>query len=98
MSKPRRKRSFFHKKISKCLFKKGIEKIDYKDVELLKLFITEKGKIIPSRISDLSAKSQKQLTKAIKRARNCALLHFSNSKYDLFWEEEKNTILDIEGF
>lgn len=98
MAKPRRKRSFFHKKISKSLQQKGIENINYKDVELLKLFITEKGKIIPSRISELSAKSQRNIAKAIKRARNCALLHFSNSKYDLFADEEKKTILDIEGF
>lgn len=98
MSKARRKRSFFHKKITKSLSDKGIERIDYKDVELLKLFITEKGKIIPSRISDLSAKSQRHIARAVKRARNCALLHFSNSKYDLFWGEEKKTILAIEEF
>ena len=98
MAKPRRKRAYFQKQITKCLFKKGIERIDYKDVELLKLFITEKGKIIPSRITDLSAKSQKHLTRAIKKARNCALLHFSNSKYDLFWGENKKTIMEIEGF
>ncbi|MCP4753464.1 MAG: 30S ribosomal protein S18 [Proteobacteria bacterium] len=55
----------------------GIEEIDYKDVELLKLFITEKGKIIPRRISGLSARSQKMLTRAIKQARNTALLSFS---------------------
>ncbi len=98
MAKPRRKRAYFQKQITKCLFKKGIERIDYKDVELLKLFITEKGKIIPSRITDLSAKSQKHLARAIKKARNCALLHFSNSKYDLFWGETKKTIMEIEGF
>jgi len=55
----------------------GIDEVDYKDIELLKLFITEKGKIIPRRISGLSAKSQKKLTWAIKRARNIALLSFS---------------------
>ena len=55
----------------------GMERINYKDIELLKLFITEKGKIIPRRISGLSAKSQKMLTGAIKRARNSALLSFS---------------------
>ena len=98
MSKQRRKRSFFRKKISKCLFKKGVEKIDYKDLELLKLFITEQGKIIPSRISQLSVKSQKHLTKAIKKARNCALLHFTASKYDLFAGESKGNILEIENF
>ncbi len=55
----------------------GIEEIDYKDIELLKMFITEKGKIIPKRISGLCARSQKRLTHAIKRARNAALLSFS---------------------
>ena len=55
----------------------GIETIDYKDVELLKMFITERGKIIPKRISGLKARTQKMLTKAIKQARNCALLSFS---------------------
>ncbi|OGG94877.1 MAG: 30S ribosomal protein S18 [Candidatus Lambdaproteobacteria bacterium RIFOXYD2_FULL_50_16] len=55
----------------------GVEHIDYKDVELLKQFITEKGKIIPRRITGLSATSQKNLTAAIKRARNAALLSFS---------------------
>lgn len=55
----------------------GIEKIDYKDVELLKMFITEKGKIIPRRISGLNARSQKKITRAIKQARNIALLSFA---------------------
>ena len=55
----------------------GVEEVDYKDIELLKMFVTEKGKIIPKRISGLSAKSQKMLTRAIKRARNAALLSFS---------------------
>ena len=55
----------------------GVDEIDFKDIELLKLFITEKGKIIPRRISGLSARSQKRLTGAIKRARNIALLSFS---------------------
>ncbi len=55
----------------------GVEKINYKDIELLKMFITEKGKIIPKRISGLSARAQKKLTRAIKQARNAALLSFS---------------------
>lgn len=56
----------------------GVEEIDYKDIELLKMFVTEKGKIIPKRISGLSARTQKKLTSAIKRARNAALLSFSD--------------------
>jgi small subunit ribosomal protein S18 len=55
----------------------GIEEIDYKDVELLKMFITDNGKIIPRRISGLSSRSQKKVTRAIKQARNAALLSFS---------------------
>lgn len=55
----------------------GVEEVNYKDIELLRMFITEKGKIIPRRISGLSARSQKKLTRAIKQARNAALLSFS---------------------
>lgn len=55
----------------------GVEEMNYKDIELLKMFITEKGKIIPKRISGLSARSQKKLTRAVKQARNAALLSFS---------------------
>jgi small subunit ribosomal protein S18 len=55
----------------------GVEHVNYKDIELLKMFITEKGKIIPKRISGLSAKAQKKVTYAIKQARNAALLSFS---------------------
>jgi small subunit ribosomal protein S18 len=55
----------------------GIDEIDYKDIELLKMFITDKGKIIPRRISGLCARSQKKLTRAVKQARNAALLSFS---------------------
>ena len=57
----------------------GVDEIDYKDVELLKKFITETGKIIPARMTGTSAKYQRQLTKAIKRARLLALLPFTDS-------------------
>ena len=50
--------------------------IDYKDVKLLSRFISERGKIVPSRISAVSAKKQRELAKAIKRARFLALLPF----------------------
>ncbi|MFD2707199.1 MULTISPECIES: 30S ribosomal protein S18 [Salibacterium] len=53
-----------------------INKIDYKDVELLKKFISERGKILPRRVTGTCAKSQRQLTKAIKRARHVALLPY----------------------
>lgn len=51
-------------------------KIDYKDVKLLSRFISERGKIVPSRITAVSAKKQRELAQAIKRARNLALLPF----------------------
>ena len=53
-----------------------IEQIDYKDVELLRTFTTERGKIIPRRISGNCAKHQRQVTSAIMRARNIALMPF----------------------
>ena len=52
--------------------------IDYKDVDLLKKFITERGKILPRRLTGLTAKQQRDLTNAVKRARIVALLPFVN--------------------
>ena len=54
-----------------------INMIDYKDVALLKKYISERGKILPRRVSGTSAKAQRKLTVAIKRARNLALLPYS---------------------
>ncbi len=54
----------------------GITYIDYKDTELLKRFISERGKILPRRVTGTSAKYQRKLTIAIKRARSMALLPF----------------------
>jgi small subunit ribosomal protein S18 len=54
------------------------EKIDYKDVDMLRKFVTERGKILPRRITGLTAKQQRDLTKAIKRARIVALLPYVN--------------------
>lgn len=53
-----------------------IEYIDYKDVDLLKRFISERGKILPRRVTGNSAKNQRRLTVAIKRARIMGLLPF----------------------
>nr|YP_009093039.1 ribosomal protein S18 [Rhizosolenia imbricata]AIR75712.1 ribosomal protein S18 [Rhizosolenia imbricata] len=57
------------------------QKIDYKDIDLLKLFITEQGKILPRRATGVTVQQQRQLAKAIKRARTIAILPFvaSNS-------------------
>ncbi|GAE32306.1 MULTISPECIES: 30S ribosomal protein S18 [Halalkalibacter] len=55
-----------------------ITKIDYKDTDLLKRFISERGKILPRRVTGTSAKYQRQLTIAIKRARQIALLPYVN--------------------
>ncbi len=52
-------------------------KIDYKDVKLLSRYVSERGKIVPARISSVSAKKQRELARAIKRARVLALLAFA---------------------
>jgi len=67
--------SFFKKRLSPI---KPGEPIDYKDVDLLKKFITERGKILPRRLTGLTAKQQRDLTNAVKRARIVALLLFVN--------------------
>ncbi len=54
-----------------------IEKIDYKDVDTLRRFISESGKILPRRMTGTCAKNQRALTKAIKRARQVALLSYT---------------------
>jgi small subunit ribosomal protein S18 len=72
--------SRFMKRRKFCRFTaEGIEHVDYKDVDLLKDFITETGKVVPSRITGTKAKYQRQLTTAIKRARFLALLPYSDS-------------------
>ena len=57
----------------------GIEEIYYKDVDLLKKFVIETGKIMPARMTGTTAKYQRQLPRAIKRARLLALLPFTDS-------------------
>jgi small subunit ribosomal protein S18 len=56
----------------------GITEIDYKDLNLLKAYITETGKIVPSRITGTKANYQRQLTSAVKRARFLALLPYTD--------------------
>ena len=67
--------SFFKKRLSPI---KPGDPIDYKDVDLLKKFITERGKILPRRLTGLTAKQQRDLTNAVKRERIVALLPFVN--------------------
>lgn len=57
----------------------NVVEIDYKDLETLKAYITETGKIVPSRITGTNAKYQRQLATAIKRARYLALLPYSDA-------------------
>ncbi|HAU19263.1 MAG TPA: 30S ribosomal protein S18 [Marinobacter adhaerens] len=57
----------------------GVKEIDYKDLDTLKGYITETGKIVPSRITGTKARYQRQLATAIKRARSLALLPYSDS-------------------
>ncbi len=59
-----------------CPFESGVMKIDYKDPRTLQKFMSERGKIIPSRISMVSARKQRALALAIKRARFLALLPY----------------------
>ena len=70
------KQVFFKKKKSCPFSGEDGMKIDYKDVKLLSRYISEKGKIIPSRITSVSAKKQRELARAIKRARYISLLPF----------------------
>ncbi len=57
----------------------GVKQIDYKDLNTLKNYVTESGKIVPSRITGTKAKYQRQLATAIKRARYLALLPYSDA-------------------
>ncbi len=72
MSKFFRRRKF-------CKFTaEGVKEIDYKDLETLRAYITETGKIVPSRITGTKARYQRQLSMAVKRARFLALLPYTD--------------------
>ena len=60
-------------------FGEGRSEIDYKDIDMLKDYLTETGKIVPSRITGVSAKNQRALCTAIKRARMIALLPYCDA-------------------
>ena len=71
------RRPFFRRRKTCPFSGEGAPKIDYKDVKLLQRFISERGKIVPSRITAVSAKKQRELAVAIKRARFLALLPYA---------------------
>ena len=67
----------FHRRRKTCPFSgANAPKIDYKDIRLLQGFVSERGKIVPSRITAVSAKKQRELSQAIKRARHLGLLPY----------------------
>lgn len=69
-------RPFFRRRKSCPFAGEDAPKIDYKDVRLLQGYISERGKIVPSRITAVSAKNQRELSRAIKRARHLGLLPY----------------------
>ena len=72
----------FENKKKFCPFSQvGSPIIDYKDIRLLSRYITEKGKITPSRITGVSRKKQKELARAIKRARFLSLMSYTNKSF-----------------
>lgn len=70
------RRPFFRRRKSCPFSGANAPQIDYKDVKLLQRFVSERGKIVPSRITAVSAKKQRELAQAIKRARHLALLPY----------------------
>ena len=75
---PRKKRPFQRRKVCRFCADKQVT-IDYKDPRTLRYFVSERGKIIPRRISGNCSKHQREITEAIKRARNIALLPIAGS-------------------
>ncbi len=73
------RRPFFRRRKSCPFSGPNAPKIDYKDVKLLSRYVSERGKIVPSRITAVSAKKQRELAQAIKRARFLALLPYVTS-------------------
>jgi len=72
--------SRYFKRRKYCRFTaEGIKEIDYKDLSTLKAYVTESGKIVPSRITGTKAKYQRQLSTAIKRARYISLIPYTDS-------------------
>ena len=77
-----RKNSPFEERKKFCPFsQKNSPTIDYKDIVLLSRYISEKGKMTPSRITNVSNKKQKELSKAVKRARFLGLMSYTQKNY-----------------
>jgi small subunit ribosomal protein S18 len=74
----RKKKPFMRRKVCRFCTDKKLD-IDYKNPRVLRYFVTERGKIIPRRISGNCAKHQRQITVAVKRARNIAILPFTTA-------------------
>jgi small subunit ribosomal protein S18 len=72
------RRPFFRRRKTCPFSGSHAQTIDYKDVRMLSRYVSERGKIVPSRITAVSAKKQRELAKAIKRARNLALISYVN--------------------
>ncbi len=70
--------TYFRRK-KMCRFTEGASEIDYKDVNFLKNYISETGKIVPSRITGIQARFQRRVAKAIKQARFLGLLPYCDS-------------------
>lgn len=77
--KKKKKKILKRRKYNKFI-PKDVKYVDYKDTELLKRFINNQGSIIPSAVSGLSARQQRAVSKAIKRARVMALLPYANER------------------
>jgi len=76
------KNSPFEDRRKFCPFsQKNSPKIDYKDIKLLSRYVSEKGKIVPSRITNVSRSKQLELSKAIKRARFLSLMSFTTKSF-----------------
>jgi small subunit ribosomal protein S18 len=79
MTVPKKKGRFMRRKV--CRFcEEKVNHLDYKDTKVLKTFITERGKIIPRRISGACATHQRVMTNALKRARQMALIPYTVGK------------------
>ena len=74
---PVRRRSTMHRRKKVCVFCGKEKELDYKDVATLKKYVSERGKILPRRITGNCAKHQRALTVAVKRARHVALMPYT---------------------